>query len=57
VALEEILEKVGAEVADVGVVVDGGSASVELDGAAGGVERGEGLEGAGESVVEEDQGS
>ena len=57
VALEEILEEVGAEIADVGVVVDGGAARVELDHATGRVERDEGLEGAGQGVVEVEQGS
>ena len=30
-ALEKILEEVGAEIADVGMVVDGRSAGVDLD--------------------------
>ena len=38
VTLEEVFKQVGAEVADVGVVVDRGAARVELDGFPGGVE-------------------
>ena len=60
VATEEVGEEESAEVADVGVVVDGGAAGVHADGGAGegvlgigsGGEGGEGLEAVGEGVVE-----
>jgi hypothetical protein len=54
-ALEEVLEEVSAEVADVGVVVDRRPAGVELDSLAVGVEWNERFEGAGEGVEEADQ--
>jgi hypothetical protein len=50
--LQEIFEDVGAEVSDVGEVVNGGSAGVEADGPAVGIQWGEGLERAGERVEE-----
>ena len=57
VALQEVFEKVGAEVADVGVVVDGGAAGVDLDLFALRVERDEGLGGSRQGVMEVEQGS
>ena len=50
--LKEILEDVGAKVPDMGEVIDGGSAGVEANGPAFGIERGEGLERARQRVEE-----
>ena len=55
VALQEIFEKISAEVADVGVVVDCRAARVDLDPLAGGIERHEGLQRARQGVVEPEQ--
>ena len=52
VPLEEILEDVGAEVPDVGVVVNRRPAGVDLDRFPTGIEGGKGLDGTGEGVVE-----
>ena len=56
-ALEKILEEVGAEISDVGMVVDGRSAGVDLDLLAVRIEGNKSLGCSRQRVVEVEQGS